>query len=60
MSLANLYRTKKEEDSEFQEDLLIDIAFHLIWALSKYSYKRMLRMEMVYFTNEVSQTLSDV
>jgi hypothetical protein len=56
MSLADLYRTKKEEDSEFQEDLLIEIAFHLISAMSQYSYKNMLRMEMVYFTDVVSQT----
>ena len=53
MSLADLYRTKKEEDSEFQEDLLIQIAYHLITALSQYSYKSMLRMEMVYFTDVV-------
>lgn len=58
MSLADLYRTKKEEDSEFQEDLLIKIAFNLVSALSQHFYKSMLRMEMVYFTDVVSPYLT--
>ena len=35
MSLAELYRTKSEENSEFSEDLLVEIAFSLVTSLSQ-------------------------
>jgi len=57
-SLADVYKTKKLEDTEFTEEHLTSIAYSLLTACSEHHFKCMLRMEMVHFSDQVSQILS--
>ena len=56
-SLADVYKTKKLEDTEFTEEHLTYIAYSLLTACSEHHFKCMLRMEMVHFSDQVSQIL---
>lgn len=56
-SLADVYKTKRLEDTEFTEEHLTSIAYNLFTACSEYHFKCMLRMEMVHFSDQVSRIL---
>lgn len=63
-SLLDLYKTNKNENMEFQEEQLIEIAFQVLKALSYLNSKglnnkSMLRMQHIHLDDQVSEIYSN-